>query len=52
MDWSPTIIAKAEKTRPRRIKEALLIHKQEKDRKTLLNRDKGLELSTMWLDLI
>ena len=52
IDWSPKIIAKAEKTRPRRIKEALLIHKQEKAGKTLSNRDNGLELSTMWLDLI
>ena len=43
---------KSGKTRTRRIKEALLIHKQEKDGKTLSNRDKGLELSTMWLDLI
>ena len=37
INWSPKIIAKAEKTRPRRVKEALLIHKQEKDGKTLLN---------------
>ena len=52
IDLNPKIIARAEKTSTRQIKEAMLIHKQEKDRKTLWNRDKGLELSTMWLDLI
>ena len=51
-DWSPNIKEKVEVTRPRRVKEALLIHKQEKDGKTLLNRDKGLELITLWLEFI
>ena len=52
IDWNPKVIGRAGKTKTRRIKEALLIHKKEKDGKTILNRDKGLELSTMWLDLV
>ena len=36
----------------RRIKEALIIHSKDKNGKMTLNRDKGVELSSMWLDLV
>ena len=44
-------MASATRTRERRIKEALLIHGKDKLRKITLNRDKGLEVSDIWLDL-
>ena len=39
-------------TRVRRIKEALVIQRMDKNEKVTLNRDKGVELSNMWLDLV
>ena len=47
----PKILANATRTRERRIKEALLIHGKDKLGKVTLNRDKGLEVSDIWLDL-
>ena len=49
--WDPKILASATRTRERRIKEALLIHGKDKLGKITLNRDKGLEVSDIWLDL-
>ena len=49
--WDPKIFASATTTRERRIKEALLIHGKDKLGKITLNRDKGLEVSDISLDL-
>ena len=51
VEWSPKILALATKTRVRRVKEALFIHERDKKGKVTMNRDKGVELSAMWLDL-
>ena len=42
----------ADSTGVRRIKEALIIHRKGKNGKMTLNRDKGVELSSMSLDLV
>ena len=47
-----TIAEVADMTRVRRIKEALVIQRMDKNGKVPLNRDKGVELSNMWLDLV
>ena len=47
-----TIIEVADMTRVRRIKEALVIQRMEKNGKVRLNRDKGVELSNMWRGLV
>ena len=52
VEWSAKIIERATNTRVRRIKEALLIHERDHDGKTTLNRDKGVELSAVWLNLM
>ena len=36
---------------PKDVKEALFIHERDKKGKVTMNRDKGVELSAMWLDL-
>ena len=51
MEWSPKVLALATKARVRRVKEALIIHEREKKGKVTMNRDKGVELSAMCLDL-
>ena len=45
------ILEVTDKTRMRRIKEALVNQRKDKNGKITLNRDKGVELSNMWLDL-
>ena len=52
VEWSAKIIERATNTRVRRIKEALLIHERDHDGKTTLNRDKGVELRAVWLNLM
>ena len=48
LDWEhPRIIEKDMSTICRRIKETLAIHTR-----TTMNRDKGLELSKLWLNLV
>ena len=52
VEWSAKIIERATNTRVRLIKEALLIHKRDNDGKTTLNRNKGVELDAVWLNLM
>ena len=46
-----TILEVADMTRVRRIKEALVIQRMDKNEVTL-NREKGVDLSNVWLDLV
>ena len=41
-----------ERNRERKIKESWLLQGREKAGKALMNRDRGVELSTCWLDLL
>ena len=52
VDWVPSILARSRNNREQKIKEAWLIHKTEKAGKVLMNRDKGVELCKLWLDLV
>ena len=52
VEWKATIVEVANMTRGRRMKEALVIQRMDKNGKVTLNRDKGAELSNMWLDLV
>ena len=47
-----TIVEVADMTRVRRIKEAFVIQRMDKNGKVTLDRDKSVELSNMWLDLV
>ena len=49
IQWKAKIVEVVDKTKARRIKEALPIQRKDKNEKIMLNRDKGIELSTMWL---
>ena len=49
VERKPTIVEVADMTRVRRIEEALVIQRMDKNGKVTLNRDKGVELSNMWL---
>ena len=51
VEWSQKILALATKTRVRRVRAVLIIHERDKKGKVTMNRDKGVELSAMWLDL-
>ena len=51
VEWNPNILVLAAKMRVRQVKEALIIHERDKKGKVTMNRDKGVELSAMWLDL-
>ena len=46
------IVEMADSTEVGSIKEALIIHSKDKNGEMTLNRDKGVELSSMWLDLV
>ena len=49
IDWEhPQVLDQEAKTVCRRVKEALFIRRE----KTILNKDKGLELSPLWLSVI
>ena len=50
MDWTPRVLAIEHVTKERRIHGALAIHAQNK-RAGTLNRDNGMELSKLWLEL-
>ena len=50
MDWTPRVLAIEHVTKERRIHEALAIHAQNK-RAGTLNRDNGMELRKLWLEL-
>ena len=52
VEFKAKIIEVADKTRVRRIKEALAIQRKDKNGKIMLNRDKNIELTNMWLDLV
>ena len=52
IEWSPKILALVAKTRVRCVKAALVIHERDKKGKVTMNRDKGVELSTTWLNLL
>ena len=51
LDKRAKIVEMADSTLVRRIK-TLIIHSKDKNGKVMLNRDKGVELSSMWLDLV
>ena len=51
MNWTPKLLASEKTTKERRVREALEIHARSKIAPTL-NRDKGVELSKLWLDLV
>ena len=51
LDKRAKIVEMADSTLVRRIK-TLIIHSKDKNGKMTLNRDKGVELSSMWLDLV
>ena len=48
----PSVIATSRSNHERKFKEAWLIHKREKAGKVFMNRDKGVDLSKLWLDLV
>ena len=50
MDWTPRVLAIEHVTKERRIHGALAIHVQNK-RAGTLNRDNGMELSKLWLEV-
>ena len=52
LDKRAKIVEMADSTGVRRIKEALIILSKDKNGKMTMNRDKGVELSSMWLDLV
>ena len=52
VNWSAKIIERASKTRVRWIKETLSKHGRDKNGKTTLNRDQGVDPNAMWLDLM
>ena len=52
IEWKAKIVEVVDKTRVGRIIEALAIHRKGKNGKITLNRDKGVDLSNMWLDLV
>ena len=52
LDKKAKIVEMVDSTGIRRIKEALIIHSKDKNGKMTPNRDKGVELSSMWLDLV
>ena len=51
MNWTPKVLASKKTTKERRVQEALEIHARSRIALTL-NRDKGVELSKLWLDLV
>ena len=51
MNWTPKVLASEKTTKERRVREALEIHARSRIAPTL-NRDKGVELSKLWLDLV
>ena len=51
MNWTPKVLASENATKERRVREALEIHARSRIALTL-NRDKGVELSKLWLDLV
>ena len=52
IDWAPMVIVISERIRERKIKESWLLQGREKAGKALMNRDRGVELSTCWLDVL
>ena len=51
MNWTPKVLASEKTTKERRVREALEIHARGRMAPTL-NRDKGVELGKLWLDLV
>ena len=52
LDKRAKIVEMADSTGVHRIKDALLIHSKDKNGKMMLNRDNGVELRSMCLDLV
>ena len=52
--WKARVIARDQHTMKRKIKEAMAINRAKKasDTSRLMNKDSGLELSNIWLDLL
>ena len=51
MNWTPKVLASEKTMKERRVREALEIHARSRIAPTL-NRDKGVELSKLWLELV
>ena len=52
IDWASTVITISERNRERKIKKSWLLQGREKAGKELMIRERGVELSTCWLDLL
>ena len=52
IDWAPTVITIGERNQARKIKKSWLLQGREKAGKELMNRDRGVELSTCGIDLL
>ena len=48
----PSVIASCKNNREQKVKEAWLIHDRERKGKMTMNRDRGVELSKLWVDLV
>ena len=52
IEWTPSVIASCKNNRERKVKEAWLIHDRERKGKMTMNRDRGVELSKLLVDLV
>ena len=52
IEWTPSVIASCKNNRELKVKEAWLIHDRERKGKRTMNRDRGVELSKLWVDLV
>ena len=50
--WHARILAKDQRTSSRKIKEALVINRLDKNKKRTMNHDSGIQLSRLWLDVL
>ena len=52
IEWAPRVIANCRNNRERKVKEAWLIYDREKKGKMTMNRDRGVGLNKLWVDLV
>ena len=50
--WHARILAKDQHASSRKIKEALVINRLDKNKKRTMNHDSGIQLSCLWLDVL
>ena len=52
IEWMPSVIASCRNNHEQKVKEAWLIYDREKKGKMTMNRDRGVELSKLWVDRV